>query len=284
MFAQSGVDHHSIFQYTYPDNVQLMPKVPACSMPQGDPWNSGHASKFEEAQSNISTMRFAAGRIFVPSFAASLFAAAYSNPGVMELVEALAMPSQRKQETYPFILPALERVAVSWIGKSYRDLVAVMLATGMGVEVQEPGSPVQTTHCLPLGLYRKVTEVTEESTVGCQDGPQATNSDYMQGLPAPLGTAHQGMRFVFANPHSDPATDGMSYGWGETLLPGDQVYVLAPAGWAHRVSLRSHVAEMDNSDRDIFVDGCQVPTDRKAPHGAGYPNCEDVRGYSKCVD
>ena len=63
------------------------------------------------------------------------------------------------------------------------------------------------------------------------------------------------------------------------LLPGDQIYVLAPEEWGRRVSLRAEVeserphllsmlllakrwialqqAELDNSDRNIFLDGCQ---------------------------
>jgi len=265
IYLENDVDHFAIFEYAHPENAQILPMTPLCSLLENEEPHTG------SDESSISSPRFASGRIFVPSLFGSLFANSYTTPGIMELMEALVMPGRRNQKTFPFQLPALERVATEWIGRTYSDLCMQMLDNGLGVDVGVETLPDGTeqpkyTHCLPLGVYRKTVEtLAEEGSLKVTETPK------------PLGKAHQGMRFVYANP--DP-------GWGEVLLPGDQIYVLAPEEWGRRVSLRAEVeserphllsmlllakrwialqqAELDNSDRNIFLDGCQ-PRDDTAP-------------------
>ena len=119
IFLEQGVDPFSIFEYTFPENSQILPMVPLCSLP------AGHSLETGSDESSISSPRFASGRIFVPSLFGSLFANSYTTPGIMELVEAMIMPSRRNQTSFPFMLPALERVAVNWIGRTYRELATV---------------------------------------------------------------------------------------------------------------------------------------------------------------
>lgn len=233
IFLDKGVDHHTIYEYSYPENSQILPIVPLCAKaPNAKP-------QLSNAESSISSPRFAAGRIFVPSLFGSLFANSYTTPGIMELIEAMVMPGRREQVSFPYMLPALERIAVSWVGKTYGELVERLLTDGLGVEINEPGQTPMTATALPLGVYRKVVEAAEPegSLQACK-------------VPAPLGKANQGMRFVYCNP--DP-------GWGEVLLPGDQIYVLAPSAWGKKVSIRAEAAEFNDDDRDIFENGCALP-------------------------
>jgi len=244
IFLEQGVDPFSIFEYTFPENSQILPMVPLCSLP------AGHSLETGSDESSISSPRFASGRIFVPSLFGSLFANSYTTPGIMELVEAMIMPSRRNQTSFPFMLPALERVAVNWIGRTYRELATELFQNGLGVE---NACASGYTHCLALGLYRRVQEV-EDPEASIKEYEECTkNPEKTLPLPASQGIAHQGMSFVYCNPNSEDS--------GQVLLPGDEVYVIAPAEWGRRVSIRATHAELDNNDRQIFDDGCQIPGD-----------------------
>jgi len=227
IFLDAGVNRFSLFEYSHPDNTQVLPITPLCAAVKG-------SSATDDAQDipSISSPRFAAGQIFVPSLFGALFAMSYTTPGVMELMEALVMPSRRGQNTFPFMLPALERVATDWIGRTYGDLCDSLLSNGLGVQVDTGLNQTTTTYCLPLGLYRRAQEVAMY---------EVEPSTQVPPVPVPLGAAHQGMRFVYCNPEADVV-----------LLPGDQVYLLAPANWINCVSYRAEAAEQDDNDRTIF--------------------------------
>jgi len=248
IFLEHDVDPFAIFEYTFPENSQILPMVPMCSLLPGEHPETG------SDESSISSPRFAAGRIFVPSLFGSLFANSYTTPGIMELIEGMIMPSRRHQTSFPFMLPALERVAQNWIGKTYTELAAALFENGLGVQVQdENGLVAEYTHCLALGLYRRVSEVTKP-----EDYREA------QETPAPLGKAHQGMRFVYCNPDAGDQ--------GEILLPGDQLYVIAPSEWGRRVNKRAESAETDDLDREIFANGCKMSLDEGNGVTAGPPS------------
>jgi hypothetical protein len=227
IFEQSGVDRFALFEYTYAANSQILPQVPVCSADTQKLRAENPSIAIPAAASSISQPRYASGRIFTPSLFGALFAQAYTTPGIMELTEALVMPSRRRQETYPYLIPPLERVAPEWIGRTYDELFSDLVENGLGVQVQEPPEPVQHAHVLPIGLYRRA----KEANLG-----EPEISPPIQ----PVGAAHQGVSFVYANPSLDSGP--------VTLLPGDCVYVLAPKEWGRRVCI---IAERCMTDNDM---------------------------------
>jgi len=218
LFKDHGVDKFCIFEYTHPGNALILPATPISMAP-------GSSGKhILDDEMCLSSPRFASGRIMVPSLFGSLFANAYETPGIMELFEALSMPSRREQRSFPFMLPPLIAIAKDWVGRTYGDLAQDLLENGLGVMV----APGETSHVMPIGLYRRsqevavsfgvkgiMTEVPKE--VGTPTGvPMAQVADAVTGT--------EGMRFVYTNPTHD-----------EVLLAGDQVYLLAPVAWGDRV-------------------------------------------------
>lgn len=74
--------------------------------------------------------RYGAGRVIVPSMLGALYAQAYSTPGILELAEALTMPSRRRQVSHPWLID----VPREFHGKSYETLAEV-------TSPQHPKSP-----------------------------------------------------------------------------------------------------------------------------------------------
>jgi len=137
--------------------------------------------------------RYAAGRIFTPSLLGALFAQAYSTAGILELLEAMVMPSRRMQESFPFTLP----IPPSFVNRTYESIVQFCLRDSMGIKTQ--------SYCpvLPLGLYRSVSEAQQQSH-------QIVTED------------SRGLFFVYTNPSKK-----------SVLFPSDQIYVIASEEWGH---------------------------------------------------
>jgi hypothetical protein len=266
IFKDAGVDRFSVFEYTYPGNALILPPVPVCAQSfQGD---ASEGALPED--SSLSSPRFAAGRLITPSLFGSLFANAYSSPGILELFEALVMPGRRGQHSFPYMLPPLERVAPEWVGHTYGELCTRLLQNGLGVLVPsenstDPGMPTDynTTHCLPLGLYRRVPEVTDASSssqaaehLGIPMAEPVPGQHHQNlGAVSDIDAAHQGMRFVYTNPEG-----------ATMLLPGDQVYIIAPSSWGGRVTLEAEMAVMGTQQHPIFEQLQSAPTSEVKPN------------------
>lgn len=243
IYLDAEKDRFSLFEYTHPSNASILPPVPPCAVhwsikddktsanPNIIPEGSNLLHVAQDA-SSISQPRYAAGRIFIPALFGALFAQSHSTPGIMELMEALTLPSRRGQVSYPFMLPALERVAAEWIGKTYGELCESLLKNGLGVILNTEKEGF--THVMPMGLYRRTVEAKL-----CND--DNLRESYSPPPPEPMGTAHQGINFVYTNPKGNVP-----------LLPGDQVYVLACAEWGSMVLREADTKELDDNDNDIF--------------------------------
>lgn len=217
LFRDHGVDKFTIFEYTHPGNALILPATPI-SMAQGS--SPKHINDDEMC---LSSPRFASGRIMVPALFGALFANAFETPGIMELFEALCMPSRRDQRSFPFMLPPLISIAKEWIGRTYGELAEALIKDGLGVMV----APRTTTHVMPIGLYRRSQEVAASFKVQAMPEPPK-DSGVHSGVPmaqvADAVTGTEGMRFVYTNPTRS-----------EVLLAGDQIYLLAPQDWGNRV-------------------------------------------------
>ena len=230
--AEAQSDTYTIIEFLYVENSQVLPPVPLSCRPRG--WESSSRSilrdEVDEDASTHSQPRYAAGRIFTPAAIGALYGQAYQMPGVLEVLEALVLPSSRGQKTFPLQLPPLEWIASDYIGKTFGELAEGMLENGLGMTYKNEEGDVISSAIMPLGLYRR-TEDTDKKVDGVmhvtsglkRDGDRRRGQDW-RGEPTQLGAAYTGMRFVFTKP-----------GYDEPLLPGDHVFVLAPAGWGQKV-------------------------------------------------
>lgn len=123
--------------------------------------------------------RYAGGRVFIRSQLGALYAQAYRTPGILELAEALVMPSRRGQMSYPWLI----EIPSAFDGKPYGDLVKACLANGLKLSVDMHGG---LTPILPVGLFRD-----EDSGLGIR---------YVFSNPSPEITVVQSDKmYVFAS-------------------------------------------------------------------------------------
>lgn len=152
---------------------------------------------------------FASGRVFTPTLLGSLFAQAFYTPGILELMDALVLPSRRSQQVYPWFMPIPDHL----VGRTYSELFELLVNQGAGmldekIELARSSSDPDlmkrlenAIHALPLGLYR---DSQSEESVG-----------YVYTCPAP---------------------DTIITEW-------DKVYVVASKEWGH--SMDKFAAERD---------------------------------------
>jgi len=150
-----------IYEYNDPHNIHLTSRMPEMcyaadfkddqSPAEKDYMSDDHAAIIGTP---FLTARYASGRLCAPSVLGSLFGQAYSTLGMLELAEAMLMPSRRGQSCYPWMLP----VPLSFVGATYQDLVSSCLEEGLGIGAA--GSRV-----LPVGMYRNIGDVEEQIVV-----------------------------------------------------------------------------------------------------------------------
>lgn len=146
-FLEWGIDVMSVVELHNPSNVCLMRRYPKSLVP--DEKHDQDLRKWDQFTEDIDSEnihymthpRFAAGRVLMPTNLGALFAQAYYVPGVMEIMDALIMPTGgfSKQSNMPWLLP----VTSDMVGMTYSSLFQHLLS------VREPAQKA-----LLMGLLR----------------------------------------------------------------------------------------------------------------------------------
>lgn len=144
--------------------------------------------------------RYTNGSVIFPCKMGALFAMAFYTPGIMEIFEALSIPSRRDQVSMPW------RICIpsEYHGKTYLELLKALTsgklahdeAQKTGKEIKEDvlGANKHKLGAIPLGLYR------------------------------PEGSNGSALGYIFTNPPANTV-----------LLDNEYVFCSAPKEWGHTV-------------------------------------------------
>jgi len=160
MLKEAGRDAFAMYEFQYPDNACVLDDTPVCAMQTEGFYEQSKLPGIERAhEENCQIMqdnlkrpvhmlpRYAGGRVFIRSQLGALYAQAYRTPGILELAEALVMPSRRGQVSYPWLI----EIPSDFDGRPYGDLVQACLTDGLQLSVDrnQGRNPI-----LPVGLFR----------------------------------------------------------------------------------------------------------------------------------
>jgi len=146
---EAGVPlNFGLYEYVDPDNIQLVSQAPSTALDSQIDSGASEAVPDEVASAFLSA-RYASGRICAPSVLGSVFGQAFETLGMLELCEAMLMPSRRGQTCYPYLFS----VPPGFVDHSYGDLVAGCLTDGLEI--------IPNESVLIIGLYRRFADIDD---------------------------------------------------------------------------------------------------------------------------
>jgi len=159
LMLEAGNDSFALYEFAYPSNISVLYEYPQCSLPK----RIGNYKDFRNDKKGIDEdalmhqklntpvhllPRYAGGRVLVSSLLGSLYAQAYSTPGILELTEAMTMPSRRRQVSYPWLID----VPQQYQNVQYGVFVDACLENGLEIAVNPEG---EKESILPIGILRQ---------------------------------------------------------------------------------------------------------------------------------
>jgi len=222
ILEEAGRDVFTVYEFFYPSNTNILHHYPiCCSSPSDNSFESRTQKDHPNYDSSSHLMpRYASGRLFIPSLLGSVYARAYSTPGILELMEAMLMPSRRGQTSFPFLIGIPPR----FHGKPYGELVKACLGSGLGVTV---GKLDQNTSILPMGLSREILGkeiVTKDANAGfsrTSDGMVSVEEYKQAHQTIETGDRDGKSSMAFAFTNADPST---------IVFSTDNLFVVANEG------------------------------------------------------
>ena len=155
LLLEAGHDSFALYEFAYPGNISMLYEYPQCCIPNKQPGRvrnhvvDDDAVIYQKLNTPVHFLpRYAGGRVFVPPLLGALYARAYSTPGILELTEAMTMPSRRRQVSYPWLID----VPQQYQNVQYGVFVDACLENGLEIAVNPEG---ETESIVPIGVLRE---------------------------------------------------------------------------------------------------------------------------------
>jgi len=162
LLVQAGQDNFAIYEFSFAENISVLQEYPESSLKTSANDRADRATPPDHSIGNEDRIRrkmkmplhllprYASGQVFVSSLLGGLYAQAYQVPGIMEIVEAVVMPSRRQQTSYPWLV----RVPPTFVGRDYASFVGACITRGLDLPVDDADT---YSSVIPVGLLREDT-------------------------------------------------------------------------------------------------------------------------------